>query len=185
MNSANHEIRIPNTKDGEVFSIGGMEFIKFPGKNGQTPVVMKDIAFRSHFGDNNNLKESEVLRRLECEILPKVIAAVGAENLCTIETDLTTLDGLKPYDVMESLISLPTLDFYRENVEIFDKYNPGTWWWLATPESARPHDAPNWILCVSPSGSLDNIGCCNRSNGVRPFLIFKSSIFESSDNGRE
>lgn len=167
--------------DGEVFTLGGMEFIKFPSVNGETPVVMKNIAFRSRFGNNNDLRSSEVLRRMQEELLPKVIAAVGEENLCVIRTDLTTEDGLKPYGVMESLVSLVTLDFYRANVEIFDKYNPGTWWWMATPESAQPHCDPDWILCVSPSGYF----ICSDYNfneyGVRPFYIFKSSIFESSE----
>ena len=166
-------------KDGEIFKIGDMEFIKFPSKNGKTPVVMKDIAFRSTFGDNNNLKDSKILRRMEEEILPKIIAAIGEDNVCTFETDLTTLDGLKPYGYLESRISLPTLDFYRTNTEIFDMHNPGCWWWLATPESARPHDDPYWVLCVSPSGCIDYIDCFSNDLGVRPFCILNSSIFES------
>ena len=169
----------PGVKDGETFRVGGIEFIKFPDVDGGTPAVMRNIAFSSRFGDNNNLRSSDVLKRLEEEVLPKIIAAIGEENLCTVKTDLTTLDGLKPYGVMESMISLPTLDFYREHVEIFDKYPVGQWWWLATPESARPHDAPNWILCVSPSGYICGNIYSYVSNGVRPFCIFKSSIFVS------
>ncbi len=165
-------------KDGETFAIAGMEFIKFPSDNGQTPVVMKDIAFRSCFGDNNDLRSSDVLRKMEAEILPRIIKAVGKENLCTIQTDLTTLDGLTPYGTMESLVSLPTLDFYRANAEIFSKYKPGSWWWLATPDSAEPNSEPAWVLCVSPSGFVDD-GHYYNDYGVRPFCIFKSSIFES------
>ena len=182
MNSMeNKQPLFPGVKDGETFKIGDMEFIKFPSVGGQTPAVMKDIAFRSSFGNNNDLRSSDVLRKMEAEILPKIIEAVGKENLCAIKTDLTTLDGLKPYGTMESLISLPTLDFYRANVEIFDQHNPSCWWWLATPESAQPHDNPSWILCVSPSGYVN---CDDFINvfGVRPILIFESSIFGSSEN---
>ena len=168
-------------KDGETFMVGDMEFIKFPSVGGQTPAVMKDIAFRSSFGDNNDLRSSNVLRRMEAEILPKIIEAVGEENLCTVRTDLVTLDGLNPYGTMESLISLPTMDFYRVNGSVFDKHNPGTWWWLATPESAQPHSDPDWLLCVSPSGGVDGGGYDDGNVGVRPFCIFKSSIFESSE----
>ena len=173
-------IRIPGVKDGEVFELAGMEFIKFPEVNGCTPVVMRNIAFTSKFGDNNNLRESTVLKRMEQEILPKIIEAVGEEALCPIQTDLTTLDGLKPYGTMESYISLPTLDFYRANVEIFDQHKIDDWWWLATPESALPHDSPYWILCVAPSGGI-NCDSYNCRGGVRPFLLFVSSIFESSE----
>ena len=175
--STNENMKI-KCRDGETFQIGGMEFIKFPSANGETPVVMKNVIFRSRFGESNNLRTSTVLKRMQEEWLPKIIEAVGEENLCTIRTDLTTLDGLKPYGIMESQISLPTLDFYRANVEIFDKHNPETWWWLATPESAEPHCDPDWILCVSPSGVID-FGHYYFGLGVRPFCIFKSSIFES------
>ena len=181
MSNVNNEIRYPGIQDGETFKVGKFEFIKFPDVNGQTPAVMKGIAFLSRFGDNNDLRESDVLRKMEKEILPEIIAAVGEENLCTIKTDLKTLDGLKPYGEMESLISLPTFDFYRANVEIFDKYKVDEWWWLATPESAKPHEDPRWIVCVSPSGCINLDGFSYYDSGVRPFCIFNSSIFESSE----
>lgn len=171
------KVCIPNVKDGEIFQVGGIEFIKFPDVDGMTPAVAKDILFRSRFGNNNNLKESDVLKKMEEEVLPKVIEAVGKENLCPIKTDLTTLDGLTPYGEMESLISLPTFDFYRANVGIFDQHKEGNWWWLATPESAAPHDDPTWVVCVAPSGFLYYDGCNIGGLGVRPFLIFVSSIF--------
>jgi hypothetical protein len=186
MNStnANKEILFPGVKDGETFKVAGMEFIKFPNKDGKTPVVMRRIAFVSDFGENNNLKESKVLERMEKEILPKIAAEVGEENICTFKTDLTALDGLKPYGELESKISLPTMDFYRANVEIFDQHKVDCWWWLSTPESARPHESPYWVLCVAPSGGIHHVNCYF-GYGVRPFLIFKSSIFGSSDNGGE
>lgn len=175
-------ISFSGVKDGATFQVAGMEFIKFPEVDGKTPVVMKNIAFRSRFGDNNDLRTSDVLKRMEKEILPKIIEAVGEENLCTVQTDLTTLCGLKTYGVMESLISLPTLDFYRANVEIFDQHPASGWWWLATPDSAEPHGDPCLTLCVSPSGLIGYDYCngdSDGSGGVRPFLFFKSSIFES------
>lgn len=165
-------------KDGETFMVGDMEFIKFYSADGRTPVMMRDVAFTSRFGDNNDLRASNVLKRMKEEILPKIIAAVGEENVCSFETDLTTLDGLKPYGSMESRISLYTLDFYRANVDIFDKYKVDDCCWTATPESARPHDAPCWVVCVAPSGYVDYDNC-SVDCGVRPFCIFKSSIFES------
>lgn len=171
----------PGVKDGELFRLAGMEFIKFPSVDGKTPVVMRDIAFSSRFGDNNDLRSSDVLKKLQQDILPEIVAAIGEENVLSFQTDLTTLDGLKPYGVMESKISLPTLDFYRQHVDIFDKYKVDEWWWLATPESAQPHELPKWILCVAPSGYIYNRRY-DSGGGVRPFLIFNSSIFESSEN---
>lgn len=173
-------IRIPAVKDGETFTVGGVEFIKFPEVNGKVPVVMKDIAFHSTFGDNNDFRSSNVLQRLREEFLPKIINAIGEENVCAFEMDMTTLDGLKTYENLETRIGIPTFDFYRANVSIFDKYNPDRRWWLATPESANPHDEPEWIVCVAPSGNLD-YGSFDCDLGVRPFLFFNSSIFESFD----
>ena len=172
------KVRYPGIQDGETFHLAGFEFVKFPSVNGETPIVMRDYAFISRFGDNNDLRSSDVLHRMQEEILPKIVAAVEEENLCTIKTDLTTLDGLKPYGVMESKISLPTIDFYRANGEIFNRYKPSRWCWLATPESASPNDNPYWILSVSPSGCI-YYDRYNFGSGVRPILILKSTIFES------
>ena len=177
----NKAVCFPNVKDGDTFKVDGIEFIKFPNVDGMTPVVARNILFNSRFGDNNDLRTSDVLKRLKEEYLPKICAAIGEENVCAFPTDLTTWDGLKPYGVMEDKISLPTMDFYRENVEIFDKYPVKGWWWLATPETAQPHGTPTWILCVSPHGDV-YLDFYRIGNGVRPFLFFKSSIFGSSDN---
>lgn len=165
-------------KDGETFTVAGIEFIKFPSEGDRTPVMEKDILFRSRFGSNNDLRQSTVLRKMEADVLPKIIEAIGEENVLTFKTDLTTEDGLKSYGEMESKISLPTLDFYRVNVEIFDKHKVDDYFWLATPESAPPHSSANWILCVAPSGNIVN-DIYDNVNGVRPFFFFNSSIFES------
>ena len=169
----------PGVKPGETFKIGGMEFIRFADTSAGTPVVLKNIAFRSRFGDNNDFRSSDILKKLQEEFLPKIIEAVGDENVCEFETDLTTLDGLKFYGTMKSRISIPTFDFYRANVAVFDQYNPSVWWWLATADSANPHYTPDWAVCVSPSGDIFN-DCYGSGNcGVRPFCILKSSIFGS------
>ena len=176
------EKKITNVQDGETFKIGGIEFIKFPATAEGVPVVARDLQKAMTFGDNNDLRESKVLRWLREEFLPKIVAAIGEENLVSFKTDLTTMDGLDNYGVMESKISLPTMDFYRQNVEIFDKHPVKEWWWLATPESCQPHDDPYWILSVAPSGFIDHLDYYFSSYGVRPFLILKSSIFESLES---
>lgn len=170
-------MKLSEIKKADTFTINNTEFIKILEKDNEVIAVTKNILFDSEFGENNNLNESYIIEKLQ-DFLADIEKAVGAENVIEFETDLTTLDGLKPYPPLKSKISLPTLDFYRENVEVFDKYNPGKWWWLATPDSAPPHGSENWILCVAPSGTF-------RSNdfygyfGVRPVLRFQSSILVS------
>lgn len=173
--------KLNEIENGKIFKVADLEFIKFADNDGVTIAVTKDILFRSEFGNDNNLHTSTILERLNAEVLPKIIDAVGEENVCEFETNLTTLDGLKPYEPLKSKISLPTFDFYRANVEMFDKYKVNDWWWLSTPESARPHDAPNWIVCVSPSGNFSYGSIYGGSYGVRPFLCFVSSISVSCE----
>ena len=174
------ENKINNVQDGQTFEIAGIEFIKFPATAGGVPVVAKDLQKTMRFGRNNDLRTSDVLEWLQETFLPKIVEAIGEENLVSFQTDLTTLDGLKNYGSLESKISLPTLDFYRENAEIFHNHKVNYWWWLATPESCEPNSDPDWTLCVSPAGRISNVGY-DISRGVRPFCIFKSSIFESCE----
>ena len=180
MENTKNAVLFPGIKDGDTFQIGPFEFIKFPAIGDKTPVVMKGIAFNATFGRSNNLRSSPILSKMEETILPKIIECVGEDNVCEFETDLTTLDGLKPYGRMTSRISLPTFDFYRVNVEIFDKYKLDDWWWLATPDTVQPHYDPVWVSCVSPRGRV-NYYRFSYDRGVRPFLILKSAIFGSSE----
>ena len=102
------------------------------------------------------------------------------ENIIEHEIDLTSLDGLKTYGSIKSRISIPTFDFYRTNVEVFDKYKGNMWWWLATPDTTPEHLDDMWCRCVSPSGDIVNYDF-NYDGGVRPFLKFVSSIFVSCE----
>lgn len=176
-------VKLSDVAIGSTFKIGEMEFVKFFDECGETVAITKDIVFNSKFGTNNNFAESDILNRLTNEFLPNIIAEVGEDNLCVITTDLTTLDGLKTYGTVSSKISLPTLDFYREYVAIFDKHKINKWWWLATPDSAYPHTEVNYVLCVSPSGDFSGYGYGYGDYvGVRPFLRFVSSIYVSCED---
>ena len=164
---------------GQTINVAGYELICFPREDGSVNVVAKDPVFRMQFSrKNNNLAESLVLKKLQEEFLPKIAEAVGEENILEFETDLRTLDGLRPYPNLVSKVSLPTFDFYRDNVDVFDEYPVEDYWWLATPDTAQPHYDPIWVRCVSPRGGINYYFYVN-IRGVRPFLRFSSSIFES------
>ena len=177
-----NKILFPGVKDGDTFEIAGMEFIKFPEQDGGVPCVAKELLYNMSFGGNNNFAESKILKRLQDEMLPKLEEAVGTENIRTFTTDLTTLDGLKDYGCVESKISLPTFDFYRANVEIFDKYNPEKWWWLATADSTNSHDWNRWVICLAPGGNFYYVNYFIDFIGVRPFCIFESAIFDPCED---
>lgn len=167
---------------GEVFNIAGFDFIKFYDENGNTVAVAKDCLFDSIFGDNNNFAKSKILNKLKKEVLSKIEAEIGAENIVEHEVDLLSLDGSDKWGKLKTKISLPTFDFYRKHVKIFDKYKLDKWWWLATPDTTTDHCSHDyWVSCVSPGGYLYfNISDYDGS-GVRPFLIFVSSIFVSCE----
>lgn len=177
---SNEKVLFPGVKAGETFEVAGVKFVRFHDENGMTAVMPCESVFRAKFGDSADFKESNVLKRLVKEFLPKIIEAVGEENVCTFKTDLTTLDGLKTYGELESKISLPTLDFYRANVDIFDLYKVRDWTWLATAWSAEPHYDSSLVLCVSPGGYFV-FDFYYFDGGVRPILYFVSSIFGSCE----
>ena len=164
---------------GDTFTIAGIEFIKFEDEGGVTTAVTKDIIFNSRFDfDNNDFSTSELLPRLNKEILHRIEVAIGADNVYTIETNLKSLDGHTNYGTLVSKVSLPTFDFYRKHVDIFDKHKVNVSWWLSTPWSTKTHGCETTVCLVRDDGAL----CCNDcycDYGVRPLFHFKSSIFVS------
>ena len=168
--------KLAEIKIGEIFKVAEIEFIKFVEENGNTIAVAKDAVFEAQFGYNNNFAESRVKQRLETEILPKIEKEIGAENIVEHDIDLLSLDGDDKWGKEKCKISIPTFDFYRHNVSIFDKYKLGKWWWLATPDTTEKHYNDNWVLCVSPRGDIRGNDSLYFSRGVRPFIIFVSSI---------
>lgn len=156
---------------GGLFEVAGIEFIKFADENGQTIAVVKDSLFNSEFGDNNNFAESIIKRRLEKEILSKIEGEIGAENIIEHEVDLLSLDGGDKWGKINCKISIPTFDFYRANVKIFDKYKLDEWWWLATSDTTRAHYNDDWTVCVAPRGFI-NYFCINDRGVSSVFNIF-------------
>ena len=163
-----HEVNI-----GDTFKVADVEFIKFTNDGDKVIAVAKDSLYDSRFGNDANFGKSDIKARLEKELLPKLEAEIGEENIFEFETDLLAFDGTRPFPNVKSKISLVTLDFYRHNREIFDKPLLDDYWWLSTPDSEA---YKRIALCVSPSGRFYNYCGSYDYCGVRPFLIFSSSI---------
>ena len=172
-------MKLSEVKIGKTFNIGSHAYIKLDGDDKQSLCVARESVFNSTYGSNNDFSQSNIMKRLNEEILPSIESEVGSENVLEFETDLTSLDGLRTYGNITSKISIPTFDMYRAKVTIFDKYKIKHWWWLATPDSTPEHTSSDWGVCVSPSGDIHfNNGFYN-GNGVRPFCILNSNIFVS------
>ena len=176
------EKKLSDITNESTFRIGDYEFIKFSEENGIVTAVSRDSLFDSIFGKNNDLRKSYIIDRLKSEVLPKIESIIGAENVLEFETDLLSLDGSAQYGVMKSKVSLPTFDFYRKHRATFEKHKIEKWWWLATPDSTPEWNTNRYVLSVSPSGYVINIGCYCDYFGVRPFWNFASSIFVSCED---
>lgn len=165
--------------EGDVVKVGSHEMVVLEHAGAATVLIRKDlIADDEEFGENNNYNGSNVdgiCNRFGEEI----IAAVGEENVLSIEVDLTSDDGLKDYGTVTRRAALLIADQYRRYVHILDKHKLDAWWWLATPHSTPTQENASWVKCVSPSGVID-YDYYNRSHGVRPFCILRSNIFVSA-----
>lgn len=173
------EKKLADIAVGETFKAGEHEFIVLEHADGNTAVLRKDILCKMAFGeDNNDYRESNVKSHLE-KFAKEMTAIIGEENLVKHKVDLTSDDGLKDYGEIEELVSLLTAEKYRKYVTIIDKYKLDCWWWLLTPHSTDTHENSAWVKCVSPLGIVGLNDYYIR--GVRPFCIFKSDIFVSTD----
>ena len=171
-------VQLADIPAGETFKIGGHEFIVLEQNGDTTAIIRKDLLEEMEFGENNNYDGSYVDDA--CNAFAQEIAAIVREDNMLLHTvDLTADDGLKDYGKVDRRASLITAEMYRRYVEILDKYNPGAWWWLATPHSTERHENSRWVKCVAPSGCVYYGSFYNYVLGVRPFCILKSNIFVS------
>lgn len=171
-------VQLKELGPGDTFKIGSHEFIVLEHCGEDTAVIRKDLlSEKMAFGKNNNYNGSDVDTR--CSAFAVEIACIiGEENVLLHTVDLTSDDGLKDYGMVERFASLLTTERYRWYVEILDKFPIKAYWWLATAYSTPRHDNEVWVKCVSPSGNFNFVNY-DYVSGVRPFCIFKSSIFVS------
>ena len=171
--------KLSEMEPGETFHLGEHEFIVLGHCAGETAAIRKGVLKQMAFGSNNNFDGSDV-DELCLAFGDEIANIVGEENLVLHTVDLTSDDGLKDYGEVERSVSLLTTEQYRDWVKILDQHKLDSWWWLATPHSTPAHGNDNWVKCVSPVGGIFNYRHFGIDNiGVRPFCIFKSSIFVS------
>lgn len=161
---------------GDVVKISGIEWLILEKTEDVYYAITKDfIDLGMEFDPNkNDWRSSELREFLNGEFL----AGLEEDMLLEFERNLTSLDGQTEYGSCMDKVSLLTVDEYRK----YRKYLPNTnkWWWLITPWSTPCNDWERAVTVVSPAGRISNYICRNFL-GVRPFCIFKSSIFESGE----
>lgn len=166
-------------KIGDTFKIAGLDWkiidITDKGYSCLCEILEEDMKFDDSF---NDWKSSGLREYLNRDFLKKISDEVGEENIVKTERDLLSLDGQTEYEKCEDSVSLLTVDEYRKYRSLIP--NEEKWWWLITPWSTPCNDYEYSVTVVASSGSIYD-GSCIINNGVRPFCIFSSSIFESEE----
>lgn len=170
---------IEEKENGETIAhVGEYEFLVLDQYDDEIVLILKELLVESTmFGSNNDYRGSNV-QRICREFSDKIEKIVGAENIVEHTVDLTSDDGLSDYGKIKEKVSVLTAELYRKYVYELDLNRLQKYYWLATPYSTPRHDGEAWVKCVSPRGDFSD-GYYRNDNGVRPFLILKSHIFES------
>lgn len=172
-------VELGTLSPGKTFRMAGYELFVLAQDAGLTVSIFKEL-YRDEveFGENNNYDGSNV-DKICNKLAAELEAAAGEGNLVEHVVDLTADDGLKDYGEIVRKVSVMTADRQRRYVEVLDLHPVGEWHWLATPHSTPRYEGDSWVKCVAPSGRIlfrvNYVNC----GGVRPFCVFKSSIFVS------
>ena len=165
---------------GDTFDLIGLNWKILDKTDSGYVCLAETLEDEKQFDKNSsNWKKSSLREYLNGEFLEKLSGAVGKENIISFERDLLSLDGQTEYGSCEDKVSLLTVDEYRRYRNMIPNTDDN-WWWLITPWSTPCNDYERSVPVVSPSGYFGYYRC-NDYNGVRPFCIFSSSIFESED----
>lgn len=163
---------------GDEFQLAGTTW-KILNIAGEGYVCLAESIGNKEFdSDDNNWATSKLRSYLNKEFLEKLEKEIGEGNVLGFERNLLSLDGQTEYGSCTDKVSLLTVDEYRK----YRKYIPNAnkWWWLISPWSTPCNDYSSAVAVVSPSGNIDDRDY-DSIDGVRPFCIFSSSIFESEE----
>lgn len=174
------KVKLSTLKPKDEFKLGDEVFIVLEQTDSGTKVISKEFAYTKRpFGDCSDWKKSPIRTLLNEDYYNKIAKLIGADNIISMERDLTSLDGLDDYGTCNDKISLLSASEYAKYHKILGlKSNYSDWWWTITPASTLSNDYSRSVCCVSFDGFL-NWGGCDYCSGVRPFCILNSSILVS------
>lgn len=169
-----------NLGAGDEFQLLGMNWkILEISEKGYHCLAM-DCMEKTDFDDcTNNWEASSLRNYLNTDFYKTLAEEIGEENIIPFERNLLSLDGQTEYGTCEDKVSLLTVDEYRK----YRSMIPNTeeyWWWLLTPWSTKSNGYSKTVTVVSPAGFISSDDF-DYINGVRPFCIFGSAIFESEE----
>lgn len=124
----------------------------------------------------NDWTSSNLRNYLNTDFYRTLADEVGEENIIETFRNLLSLDGQDEYGACTDKVSIISIDNYRKYRDKIP--NTGYWWWTLTPYSTKQNNDLLNMAVVSPSGIV-NGGSCDDCLGVRPFVSFNSTVFES------
>ena len=145
-----------------------------PVKDGELTYYFMDGIYKkvSEFGKTNNYATSTIRKDLAESDLAKRLQEQFGDKLVPIELDLTSLDGLDDYGVVQGdFLAIPNIDLYRKFRNRISKLD--TYYALATPDSTPSGYGASVVRFVDDDGDVFCFWCSN-GFGVRPFFIAKS-----------
>lgn len=175
-------MQLSTLNPGDVFKIGEHDFIVLTQYREETAVISKGfMAENVKFDDDSrNYKESNLKKVIENLIQPVIEKEVGSKNLIEHEVDLTSVDMQDELGRDRCKVRPITFDEARQYNDLLVNKNLKALWWTCTPWSTEDRGRKYSITVVAPTGRIYNSNCLG-GNGVRPFCIFSSAIFESEE----
>lgn len=165
---------------GDTFSIAGLEWKILDITEKGYVCLAEKLENEMKFDSNSNdWKSSDLRNYLNGAFLEKIAVEIGEENIISFERDLLSLDSQNEYGVCEDKVSLLNVDEYRKYRNLIPNAKE-YWWWLITPDSTKSNGDSRWVRVVLPSGDF-SLSSYRSVEGVRPFCIFASEIFESEE----
>lgn len=177
-----NKVMLKDIPVGGKFDTGIGRFIVLEQKENYTAVITEDL-YREDVkfdGACTDYKKSSLRELCEDEILNEFSEEFGKENICTNEAGLVTVDGQEVFGKLLTKVRPLTFDEAREYNDLLVNKDLPDWYWTCTPWSTKERGWEYSVAVVSPSGSI-GYDSYNGCNGVRPFCIFSSSIFESCE----
>lgn len=180
----NNKVQLSELQPGETFKIGEHGFIVLEqnGCSGTTNVISKSFMAKGIVFDSNtrDYNKSNLKRVIEENIQPVIESEIGAGNIIKQAASLTSVDMQDEFNPCYCKVRPITFDEARKYNNLLVNKDLDDWWWTCTPWSTADRGWKYAITVVSPSGYVGD-GDCGGRNGVRPFCIFSSELFESED----
>ena len=164
------KVELSTVSPGCVIDLVEDEFVVLDHDDGGTLIISKGFMEENvKFGDNTDFNGSNVQRVLYEDILPKIEATVGKDNVLSQTVKLTTVDNQNIYEDVTGRIRLLTFDEVRKYNPLIVNKDLDDYWWTMTPWTSNDR----WkypIAVVSPVGGIDDRNC-NHATVFAQFCI--------------